>query len=818
MNGMITTRLRNLLTAVVCLLTVSTAQAQFTGTVNQVPRDDWAPEAATFNAAEVGQALGTDAATLLAALQTWMDTADANPNMFFYAAPSAPDTWTDAYTTGDEKGFWLDENGEIIAFPNGAFYANPVWDTDASTFSINIGMMPGMLEYGVYNRKLNFALQYGGKTATFEIDFTVTGGEQIELPEIATLKESELNIVGEKSVTVQQYPRTTYDADRYYIILDDVVEKLGLSSGNILKGAMEQMLYTTEFDLETVGKKDSLTNRFTADAPGFWYTDIRVDGQATGECSSTTHSGGCYFYIDILDYTVENDSLSFSLGQYPSKCQGEEKLFANMYLLYGDKAYKLNFNFEVLVREQGNGLEGLNKMGEGSVSMELEVANDYVSKPLTIDYDAIAAVLGCDPSILNVRALDAFDEFGASTANNGGFWFNKEGRVVAWASGEAAIFVEPSTQDDFSYVSVGQYPNYLVPGEPAVAVLYFFDGPEGENYYTYTITVNPIEPKTVEGEFTNEQTISFTIQTKPDNSVYPIDETWSINLSTLEDILGSSDVTLFGLATDENAESSGSIYSNAYSCDPKPGFWLNSAGRVSVWADSDAKVGISYANGTFQFFQYPGRNNLGEVFQTQLFLVNLDNNKMITFNINVAFVDDIVKADVVGEENLTLPVSAQGETVQLDMAKAAEALGVDTDFLLESDCLRGMTISGMYGGYTSCFDGLAFDKNGNTIQGSGDEVAVQIEIFDDGDDVFLFSSSTDEVAEDFHLYTQFCFQVENKQYIYHTTFVSKGVFEGIKDIATSSKQSGKVFDLSGRQVMQPQRGLYIKDGKKLIVK
>ena len=159
-----------------------------------------------------------------------------------------------------------------------------------------------------------------------------------------------------------------------------------------------------------------------------------------------------------------------------------------------------------------------------------------------------------------------------------------------------------------------------------------------------------------------------------------------------------------------------------------------------------------------------------------------------------------------------------GETVQLDMAKAAEALGVDTDFLLESDCLRGMTISGMYGGYTSCFDGLAFDKNGNTIQGSGDEVAVQIEIFDDGDDVFLFSSSTDEVAEDFHLYTQFCFQVENKQYIYHTTFVSKGVFEGIKDIATSSKQSGKVFDLSGRQVMQPQRGLYIKDGKKLIVK
>jgi len=121
------TLLRNLLTAVVCLFTGLTAQAQFTGTVNQVPRSDWAPVPATFNAAEVATALGTDAATLLAALDSWIAEGSTDANMFFYAPPSAPDTWSDGYTTGGEKGFWLNEDAEITAYGNNsAFYCNPV--------------------------------------------------------------------------------------------------------------------------------------------------------------------------------------------------------------------------------------------------------------------------------------------------------------------------------------------------------------------------------------------------------------------------------------------------------------------------------------------------------------------------------------------------------------------------------------------------------------------------------------------------------------------------------------------------------------------
>ena len=203
---------KSLLFAAVWLLTSLTASAQFTAKVEQTPRSDWGFVPATFAINEVAEALGTDGATLLAALDSWMAEGSTDPNMFFYAAPSAPDTWSDGYTTGGEKGFWIGEDAEIIGYPDGAYYCNPVWDSEAGTFSINIGMMPDALKYGVYQKELKFALQYGGKTATFTIDFTVTGAEQVDIPEPAALKEVDLNIVGEAEVTVEQYPRGGYDA------------------------------------------------------------------------------------------------------------------------------------------------------------------------------------------------------------------------------------------------------------------------------------------------------------------------------------------------------------------------------------------------------------------------------------------------------------------------------------------------------------------------------------------------------------------------------------------------------------------------------
>jgi len=818
------TRMKQLLTAVACLFGVMTAQAQFTGTVNQVPRDDWAPEAATFQAAEVGQALGTDAAGLLAALDSWMAEGSTDPNMFFYAAPSAPDTWSDGYTTGGEKGFWLDTNAEIISYPNGAYYCNPVWDSEAATFSINIGMMPNMLQYGVYNKELKFSLQLNGKVATFTIDFTVTGGEKV-VPDPTTIVEKDLNVVGETVITVEQLPRTDYTADNVYVAnMSEIFAKLGIADTAAIKSHIAELLWCTEYDTETIDKKDSLTQTSTAGAPGWWTTDIRVGGeggQATGECAATGYGMGNKFFVEGFSYDTATDSLSCRLGQYPGTLKGEEKYFVNIYLINGDKAYRLRYNLNIQAVEQGTGLEGLTKVGEITYVLEQEPTSDYSTKNVKPDLEAIAAALEWSVDDLSVKALDGDDNFAAATANNGGWWFDAEGRVTAWGA-NAVLFAEPTNAPDAqnrinaTSWNVGQYPNVFQVGDERTAYIYFFNGNEGTKYYTMAITLKCVEAKQVQDEFTNVRTINFGIQAVPSPDAYPIEETWTIDPVVLENVLGTSDVKLYGLATDANAEATGSAYSDKYSCDPKPGFWLDADGRVSTWSSS-CPVGICYAaDGTFTFFQYPGTNKVGDVFKTQLFLVNVETGNMITFNINVAFVDEIIQAEVVGEEELVLPIATDDQTVAIDLSKAAQALGVTVDDLLadENNYLRGLTDANIYGEGRNAFDGLAFDLNGYyDIEGS-----INFTLEKDGEGANLVIYSLDAVDDNFIATGKFCFQIDNKQYIYNVKFVSPAIYSGIATIGTDSRRDAKLFDLSGRQVNQPTRGLYIMNGRKVVVK
>lgn len=187
------------------------------------------------------------------------------------------------------------------------------------------------------------------------------------------------------------------------------------------------------------------------------------------------------------------------------------------------------------------------------------------------------------------------------------------------------------------------------------------------NYNYVTMPIRPVankpnsgnENNEEEGEFENVQTMSFTIQTVPSKDSYSIEESFSIDTKDVENFIGTAYPELYGPASDAEAEATGSKYTNAYSCDPKPGFWITGNGRVGTLDDADARVGISYfSDGLFLFFQYPGRNNVGEVFKAELYLVNPDNKKMMTFDINVAFVE---KTEEVGINTISTDHSNKGQ-------------------------------------------------------------------------------------------------------------------------------------------------------------
>ena len=76
--------------------------------------------------------------------------------------------------------------------------------------------------------------------------------------------------------------------------------------------------------------------------------------------------------------------------------------------------------------------------------------------------------------------------------------------------------------------------------------------------------------------------------------------------------------------------------------------------------------------------------------------------------------------------------------------------------------------------------------------------------------------SNDEVAADYSADGQFCFEVNNKQYVYYVKFVSEAIFNGITDVQRSTSSAQRYYDLQGREVTTRQRGLYIQNGKKVI--
>lgn len=808
-----TTFLRNLLLAVVCLFAGTQAQAQFSGSATQYPTANYASTPIEFKLSEVAAKLGTDAATLAGVLGTYIEAEQPEP-LFF--VPDANGNETSA-PSADANGFWMSATGQRLDYGDGCvFFASPSVDAESDVFAFYVGQMPNVMQAGDV-ATATIKLKYNSAEATFALTLNVVAKPEYEVPE-PTLIEKDLTIVGTQEVEVEQYPRGGYDSDVVRVKLGDAPQLLGITDNGLLVDAIDKVLYTTWYndgDVEDGGgmKRDSLTNTPTGEGHGFWYRAVQnANGEEDGEVAAARYGNEDKFYMNNFAYNAETDSLTCALGQYPGVCKENETWFANVYLIYGQKAYNIKYTLKLMEKEQGSGLSNYTKVGEESVVLNQEPLTDWASVQARPDVEAIAAALGCEVSALGLVALDDKDNFGASTANNGGFWLTEVGTVVAYENG--AFYIEPATANDYSVLNVGHKPNTRQVGDELSASLYFVNS---DKYYQYNVTLKITEPEMVEYNFESVETRTFSIQALP-TAEYTEVEFATVALTDIEAVIGTASPALYGLAIDSVAAVKGT-YSNAWSCDPKPGFWLNADGRVSVWGDANSTVAVGFkpATGVFYHNQKPNAKAVGDVFTTQLFLVNEENNKMITFNITISYVESLEQKEEVGTENFMLPVSTNGNAIALDLTKAAQALGVTVDDLLSPNnyYLRGLKKDGTYGEAANCENGLSFALDGG-FDAYGD---IYFYIEKSGEGTQLVITSNADIADDFSVSSQFCFEVEGKQYVYYMKMLSeKGYKDGIETVSTDGQQGGRLFDLSGRQVLKAQRGLYIQQGRKFVVK
>lgn len=816
--------------ALLCCLAASlSASAQYKADIEMYPQKGYDPASKTFSLTEVATALGTDTATFVHAIEAWMEE-EAPTEFYFRTSTFTPAAAADY--TADNRGFWMKLDGTVVSYGDDAqWYSFFTWDATKDEFNVVVGQMPNKL-VADDEGKVTYVIAYGEKTVSFDITLKVIAKPVVEIPE-PTLKWAELNIVGEQTVEVRQYPRGGYDSSKQEVDLTGVAELLG-TTDDVIAENLDTILWatvqiSTEEDAEFVG--DSLTNVPTAGGYGWWFGRLwdKTNEVPANEVAACTWGDGKNrsFFSEAYAYDAETHILSSNIGQEGGLLKVGDELTATLYLVWGNKGYKLSYK---LIIEEAPVVNPDDLVEAGSKEYDCEFyvsASDYAGTSITVDVDAVCELLGVEKSELAFKATA--DETGAMTdqpsANNGGYWLNAEGYRSSY--GEGYFFIEPNTSGDFSTFSVGQYPGKLEAGTVYTAKLYLVGGGK---YYTIILNVKPTEKPKVEVEFENVATKSITIQFVPANS-YAIEMTGELDLAELEELTGTTNLTLYGTAAPKEDDPEGTVnYSDAYSCTPYPGFWMASNGYVSTWGASQP-WGVTYSGGIFTFYQYPNNaeNAEGATYKATFYLVNEANGKMVTVEITVQAVSQIVKADEVGSMTIVLPLNTtrdESTFTEIDMTEAVTALGVEdaTDMLSSTQPLKVTLADGSFNNGMSPSEGAGITAAGYLDENENLDNSVYILYLEAGEGntvTFEVNNYLGTFEAGQRINTKAAIEVpavgdaNAKRFILNLVVVDEDAYTGVSDIKAAAA-SGAIYDLSGRRVESATRGIYIVNGQKVV--
>lgn len=421
------TSIRQLLLVVMCLFGLN-ASAQFSASLKQGPTTDWSNVGAQFKLTDVAEALGTDTATLVAQLSDM-----ANTKVFAVI----DSTGTVNGYTGNTGEFWLTQTGQVCAFADGAWFVGQNFDEENNIFNVYVGQKPSLFTVTT-DLNVKAALVVGEKTVTFDIAYRVYVPE-VPAPELAI---SKLQIVGESSVSIEQYPRTGYDTDNVYVKLNDVANKLGCDKDE-LPFIINKIAHMPRLDATYGIMTDSLVVYTTND--GWMKRALSSTGDPLWACGNNGYENTDNLYLQKLAYNADNDTLSCTIGQYPNVLKAGDKPYVDIYLVYGSKAYKVTYTVNI-VEAPYNGIEDMTMVGDSIITVNQDIRTDYSTTSIHPNMEVIAAALGVDASNISMQAMDSNNSLSSNaTANNGGFWLTQGGTITGWGTG-AYWFVEPATQ------------------------------------------------------------------------------------------------------------------------------------------------------------------------------------------------------------------------------------------------------------------------------------------------------------------------------------------------------------------------------------
>ena len=647
------------------------------------------------------------------------------------------------------------------------------------------------------------------------------------------------------------------NAERTYMQSSATALNIDLSSAMAKLGATDITaadIYTVEYDDETELTKDQLvnqTNNYDSEAVGWWYDELYDDETETwtGQCAAAQfYEGSTTIYI--RDYALTDNQLTLFVGHEKTGTFAGSTYTAPLYIVSGNKAVEVDV--KVIIAEGGQSLNVADNqvIGEKTFNLEIHYNGSWRYVTADIPADSLLELVPQEVPFSSqwyedyyALSLFALESEGVltnnATANYGGFWFNADGYTTDYYT-DPSFFVEPDYYEGLSNLHIGIYPNYAAIGSTVSTTLYVW----GHDLYAVKINLDILPQVTMNDcEVIDSLTYTIEMQTTPDGAgAYSQTEdlAGAINLTELiESELGLENTTFVALSYIP-----GQGYQNmsgAYQISVNSGienapymgyqmmnldYFVQQTGNNSfahivapfnVLPILTAAYAVGYDNGKISFWQKDGTYKDGDYFTAKFVVYNTDAEKRINLDVTVVYVDQLnPKVTIVEETDLTLPkANAEGSdyaATTFDLQTVGETLGAEnTD---DIKWLAYNALGQLLGTFT--FDdiyGYSFDDNGLVTDAEGDDATFTIGYADGEFHTFVKNgtANTDYKASIVAYYG-------DKAYKFNIT-LSDSPANAIECITAVRVENNTVtYDLSGRIVKNPTRGLFIQNGKKMLIK
>lgn len=816
----------------------------YSGSVEQACKNDYSTDAITFSLSEMAGFFGVEASQFATDLQAFITAdkaaykVDDNSDKTLYVRqtvnggesiyPNAEQGYS--ANLGDYFcGFWMDKDGKPLSYgENAAWYWLIQVDEEADEVQFLIGQMPDYwIEGG--NPSCDLNIVYNGKTAFINLSAVIAAKPTVE----ATDKFSELEIVGSAEILMHQTQGAGGVAVEF--VTSDMAEKLGISKDN-LEETFEARLFARYYDFSNDMWTDSLTNRSTAGGSGFWTapTQNPETGNDSPECAPHAWGDICKFYVEHLAYNAASDSIVGLSGQFGTNCAVNQEYYTTFYVVAGTKAYALKFILHIDEAEKID-FSDMEMVGSEEVIVAID-ADETGATTIQVDLEKIGAMIGKTADELDAAGMNSLQSEGslvngltAHTANNNGFWYNNEGYVCSYGDASAAMYIEPVSASTLSSLNVGKYVKTMIPEGGSCTSSVFFLG--NTSYYRLDVTLKINKEDVIEGDsvpqsdWTLVDTQRFSVQVIRSEN-YSQKENTQLNWDGVLNALETTKVGKNDLYTWREYQSSWvpESLTNDYTCTPYPGFWMSEDGKTPTNWQPSCSYGmtLNVSSGVVTWYVHDATtHDTGESFEGEFFIVNWLNGKVVKIVCDVEYVAERVTVENAGEEDITIALTPDNMNsdglyfTNIDMTKACEALGIDISEI-ESASWYVLNNSGSFTAVES-FEGedCMFDSMGSFANADSEDAQFAIG-YDYEDNKFVASLlGNDPTAETLYS-TRIALRSGNKRYIFNVTIGSEEALS-IDNVKTSSK-SYQLFDLSGRAVKNPTKGLYIVNGTKMLVK